>query len=525
MKTAPDGLRLPAALLDAACYPHAAGRIRVIETHISWVFLTGRLAYKIKKPVNLGFVDFSTLRLRRHYCREELRLNRRFAPRLYLDVVAIRGDPRKPRIGGKGPVREYAVRMRQFRQSALASRALAAGKFGPREIDALADRIAAFHAGAAPVPAGGALGTPTSVLDAALDNFRQMMPLAKLRKDRAALVALRQWTRHEHASRRHAFEARKSGGAIRDCHGDLHLGNVALIDGEPVPFDCIEFNDQFRWIDVVSEIAFLVMELDYRKRSDLGWRFLNRYLESTGDYGGIQLLRFYLVYRALVRAKVHLMRSLQPGVAAGTRARLARAFRAYLRLAVRYSAPRRAALVIAHGLSGSGKTTATQPLIEGIGAIRLRSDVERKRLHGLAALARTDAAPGAGIYTPAATASTYRRLGSLARSIIGCGFPVVADAAFLKRSEREAFRAIAEDGDVPFCILAFRAPLEVLRSRVMKREMLGRDASEAGIAVLERQIERCESLTPAEMECALTVDTFRSRQPARLTKRLKKYLK
>jgi len=524
VKTAPAGLRLPAALLDPACYPHAVGRIRVIETHISWVFLTGRFAYKVKKPVDLGFANFSSLRLRRHYCREELRLNRRLAGNVYLDVVTLRGDPRRPRIGGKGPVLEYAVRMRQFRQSALASRALASGQFGVRQIDALADRIAAFHAGALAAPAGDSCGTSASALDSALENFHQMLPLAKSRQDRARLLALRQWTRREHTLRGEALEARKSAGAIRECHGDLHLGNIALIDGDPVPFDCIEFNDRFRWIDVMNEVAFLVMELDYRGRGELGWRFLNRYLESTGDYAGISVLRFYLVYRALVRAKVHLMRSRQRDLARPDRRRLLKAFRAYLRLAHRYSAAPRSALAITHGLSGSGKSTVTQSLAERVGAIRLRSDVERKRLHGMTALARSRSEPGGGIYTRTATAATYRRLGSLARAILEAGYPAIVDATFLKRTERETFRAIADACSVPFTILDFRVPLAALRERVAARSAKNSDASEAGLSVLERQIAVCDPFTPAEMRERLPVDGLAPAQQAISVRRWKNKL-
>src|SRR4030095_14966598 len=236
-------------LLDTACYPHTTTRLRLVETHISWVVLTGDYAYKLKKPVDLGFVDFTTLARRRHYCEEELRLNRRLAPELYLEVVAIRGSMSGPRIGVKGKVLDYAVKMRQFPDAALASRALARGRFGAAEIDALAATIADFHAAAPAAPAGGPLGTPEAVLTAARQNFEQMLPLVQTPHDRKALRALRQWTQREHVSRRDAFGARKRVGFIRECHGDLHLKNTALLDGRPVPFDCIEFSDDLRCID------------------------------------------------------------------------------------------------------------------------------------------------------------------------------------------------------------------------------------------------------------------------------------
>jgi len=298
-----------AALLDPACYPHPVAGVRVLETHISWVLLTGEYAYKIKKPVGLGFLDFSSLELRRHYCEEELRLNRRLAPELYLDVVEIRGTPGAPRIGGEGPLLEYAVRMREFPQAALASRALASGAFGAAEVDALAALVARFHEGALRAPESERFGSPDVVLADALQNFEQLLPLVKSAPDDRALRELRLWTKREFAARGEALAARRKQGFVRECHGDLHLRNIVLLDGRPVPFDCIEFNAELRWIDVMSEVAFLAMDLEDRGRRDLAWRFLGRYLEATGDYAGLAVLPFYLVYRALVRAKVHLLRS------------------------------------------------------------------------------------------------------------------------------------------------------------------------------------------------------------------------
>jgi aminoglycoside phosphotransferase family enzyme/predicted kinase len=495
-----------AALLDPACYPHPVAGVRVLETHISWVLLTGEYAYKIKKPVFLGFLDFSTLGLRRHFCEEELRLNRRLAPELYLDLAEIRGTPAAPRIGGDGPVLDYAVRMREFPQASLASRALAQGAFGAAEVDALAALVAQFHSGAPRARPQERFGDPDAVLADALQNFDQVLPLVKAAPDDRALRALRRWTEREFALRRGAFAARKQQGFVRECHGDLHLGNIVVLDGRPVPFDCIEFNDDLRWIDVMNEAAFLAMDLEDRGRRDLAWRFLNRYLEATGDYAGLAVLPFYRVYRALVRAKVHLMRSGQSGLRRAEKSRLAGAFEDYLRLAGRLAAPERPALILAHGLSGCGKTTFTQPLIEALGAVRVRSDLERKRAHGLAPLASSGSGLGTGLYSAVANAATYRRLGKLAQEALQAGFPAVVDAAFLKRAERDAFRAIAERVDAPFTILDFHAPLEVLRARISERLARADDASEADLAVLERQLAAREPLTPAEMAASFAVD-------------------
>ncbi|HXF67560.1 MAG TPA: AAA family ATPase, partial [Burkholderiales bacterium] len=424
---------LATLLAHPRCYPHPVREVRVLETHISWVFLTGEFAYKVKKPVVLGFLDFSSLGLRKLYCEEELRLNRRLAPELYLGVVEIRGEPGAPRIGGEGPLLDYAVKMREFPQEALAARLLERRAFGAPEVDTLAGLIARFHAQAPAAPADGRFGSAESVLAPALENFRQILPLARAPRHRDTLSGLEQWTRREFGLRRAAFEARRAQGRVRECHGDLHLGNIALIGGRPVPFDCIEFSEELRWIDVASEVAFLFMDLVDRGRPGLAWRFLDRYLAASGDYGLLEVFRFYLVYRALVRAKVHLLRAHQPGNPAATRTRLELAFEDYLRLAGRFSRAPAPALLITCGPSGSGKTSVTDVLLERIGAVRVRSDVERKRLFGLDALARTGSGLGAGIYAPRASAATYERLARLARDILARGYPVVVDAAFLTR--------------------------------------------------------------------------------------------
>jgi aminoglycoside phosphotransferase family enzyme/predicted kinase len=509
----PAGMDIGRALRRPEAFPHPVEDLRVIETHISWVVLTGRWAYKIKKPVNLGFLDFTTLRSRHHFCEEELRLNRRLAPELYDSVVAIGGTPELPQIGGPGPALEYAVKMREFSQEALASDMLLRGTLTPEHVDALARAIAQFHQRAARADAESTFGTPAAALGPALDNFETLQQCVKVEQCGERLRSLRDWTGREYAARHADFAARRRDGFIRECHGDLHLRNVAVLDDRPVAFDCIEFDEQLRWIDVMSEIAFVVMDFEDRGRRDFAWRFINTYLEITGDYDGVRVLNFYLVYRALVRAKVHALRACQPHIGHSERARLDSATRAYIALAARFATPARPAVIITHGLSGSGKTTATQALLGRIGAIRVRSDVERKRLHGLSALARTGSPPGAGLYEKESTLATYEHLRSLARRIVDAGYPVVVDAAFLKRAERDAFRALSAALGVPFLILAFEAPHADLRERLARRLHAGTDASEADPVVLERQIEFQEAITRCEHSSTLHIDTRSSLTP------------
>lgn len=497
--TGAEGLdRLIAALREPARYAHAVGRIELLQTHISCILLAGDYVYKIKKPVNLGFLDFSTLAARRHYCEEELRLNRRTAPGLYLDVLAIGGSASAPVIGGGGAPIEYALRMRRFDQDDLLDRIARRGALAPVHIDALARGLAAFHGQIARAGADDAFGSPQRILEPALQNFEQMLPLAGVKADIALLARLRDWTGREHAALAPVFAARKRDGWVRECHGDLHLGNIALLEGVPTPFDGIEFNPDFRWIDVMNEIAFLAMDLFDHRLPRLAFRFVNAYLESTGDYAGLRVLRFYLVYRALVRAKVACLRAHQTGIAAQAKSEVEQEYRRHLHLAERLAAPAHAALLIMHGLSGSGKTTVAQDLLEALGAVRLRSDVERKRLFGIAAQARSGSALDAGLYAPAANERTYAHLAELAREVLAARYPVIVDAAFLKRAERARFAALARAAGARFLIAACTAQAATLRARVAARAAEARDASEAGLAVLEHQFAIVEPLAQDE---------------------------
>src|SRR6266545_479060 len=311
--SAPEAI---AALRDPACYPHPAEPVELIETHISWVFLAGEYAYKVKKPVDLGFLDFSTLQARRFYCEEELRLNRRTAPELYLGVVPITAGAAGPRLGGTGEPIEYALKMRRFPQEALADSAAKRGELGAHQIAAIAAAIAAFHAVIPAAPEGSAFGAPEHVAAPALANFGQLRKLDADPGDAARLERLRAWTESEGSRLREVFAGRKRGGFVRECHGDLHLRNIVFLEGRPLPFDCIEFDPELRWIDVASEVAFLAMDLLEHGLEAAAWRFLNAYFETTGDYAGVRVLRYYLVYRAMVRAKIACIRARQPGTAA-----------------------------------------------------------------------------------------------------------------------------------------------------------------------------------------------------------------
>ncbi len=492
------------ALTEPGAYGHPAARIEVIETHISWVLLAGDYAYKIKKPVVLPFVDFGTLAARRRYCQDELRLNCRLAPQIYLDVVPITGSVESPKVGGSGTALEYAVKMRRFDQDSLFDHLLGRGALRPELIDRLAERIAAFHA-QAPATTDPEFGTPHKVLQPALDNFSEMLPYADSRR-RATLETLADWTREAFRRLEPVFAMRHRDGWVRDCHGDLHLRNIALIDGRPVPFDCIEFSAEFRWIDVTNEVAFLVMDLFDRGRPGLGYRFLDGYLAATGDYAGVAVLRFYLVYRALVRAKIHGLRARQVNADPREAERLQAAADHYLALAADIARGEKPALILMHGFSGAGKSRVAAALAEALGAIRVRSDVERKRLFGLSGTARSRTQVNAGIYARGASARTYTRLAELANTIVTAGYPAILDAAFLARWQREPMHELASKLGAPLWIVDCTADNDILRERVAARAARGSDASEATLEVLEHQMTSHEPLTAAEQKRVMLCD-------------------
>lgn len=497
--------RLVEQLLDPLRFPHPADRVELVETHISWVLLAGEYAYKLKKPLALGFLDFSTLEKRRACCEEELRLNRRTAPDIYLDVVPITGSPDRPRIGGTGAAIEFAVRMRRFDQERLADRVARRGALGASDVDAMAQAIADFHSRVERAKAGSAYGEPEHVRAPVEQNFEQIEVLVSDAADIGRLEKLRRWSEAEFGRIRPLLAHRKREGFVRECHGDLHMGNIVLLPSGPMPFDCIEFNPELRWIDVMNETAFLVMDLLDHRLPAFAWRALNAYLEATGDYAGMGVLRYYLVYRAMVRAKVAAIRAHQSGLAEAERARTRAEYRGYLELAERLAGERAPAVVAMHGLSGSGKTTVAQVLLERLGAVRVRSDIERKRLFGLGAAARTGSAPGRGVYGEQATRATYDRLADACRTVVGAGYTAIADATFLVRAERDRFRALAAELGAKFAIVSCGAAVSVLKERLERRAGLGRDASEADVAIMERQRQTEEPLTEEEMRSAVVV--------------------
>lgn len=472
------------AALQAALGPD----VERIETHISTLLLHGEFADKLRKPLTLPFLDFASAAARRRDCEEELRLNRRTAPQLYLEVRSVLGSPESPRIGEPGEAVgaiDWLLRMRRFDNEQLLDRLAARGALADADIDALARCVADFHAALPASPA--AWGAPEGVLAWARANFAALGAQAP--------ADLHDWTEREFERIAPLLALRRAQGFVREGHGDLHLGNIVRVDGEPLPFDGIEFNPALRHTDTMADAAFVFMDLWRHGLPRGAWRFASGYAERGGDFPGLALLPFFAVYRALVRAQVAAIR--------GDGAALQRDLRVAGELArLRRPRPR---LLLTSGLSGSGKSTVALELLQSLGAVRVRSDVERKRLAGLAATARPTPQQSGLLYGAAMTRRTYARLGTLAGTLLAAGLNVIVDAAALRRHERDALRALAAAHGAEFRLVECVAPEAVLRARVARRAAEGHDASDAGQEVLSLQLRVCE--IPASEEAALRLDT------------------
>lgn len=472
--------QLGAALLRGEAFPHPVDEVRLIETHISWVLLTGKYAYKIKKPVRFPFVDYSTLSLRKHYCHEELRLNSRLAPDIYLNVVPIMNCLGKLNVDGDGELVDCAVRMREFPQASILAAQLADGLVTSQRIDELGRLIAEFHK-AAEVATSSALISADHLYEQTYDNVEYLSKFFKRGSRKTLLENTAEWVRNRFAQLKPVFQERNTGNFVRQCHGDMHLENIIIFNGKVQVFDCIEFNPELQWIDCLNDLAFPVMDLLAHDRPDLAFRLLTIYLEKSGDYAGLQPFDFYQVYRALVRAKVSLMRDASSASAKSKSEK-------YLDVAAELTKTKTPHLWITYGLSGSGKSTAAMRLVESLGAVRIRSDIERNRLFG--------ESPAAVKYSDDTTEFVYQHLAKIAETVISSGYSVVVDATFLKHRHRELFSEIARRLGLPFGIVECAENQETLRQRVAERTD---DASEATVEILEAQLKSREPLTAEEV--------------------------
>ncbi|MCP6762597.1 MAG: AAA family ATPase [Fischerella sp. CENA71] len=487
-------------MLQPGFYPHAVQEpVKLIQTHVSYVLLTGDYVYKLKKPVNFGFLDYSTLEKRQHFCEEELRLNQRGAGELYLEVLPISLVGEQYQLGGTEAV-EYALKMRQFPQEALLSEMFEQGKLEEKHIAELGRVVAEFHRKAVTNDYISSFGEVSQVQAAFNENYQQTEKYIGGPQTQVQFEETKQYTDRFFVERADLFKSRVQNNYIKECHGDLHLRNIALWQDQILLFDCIEFNEPFRFVDVMYDVAFAVMDLEARQCKDLANVFLNTYIEQTGDWEGLQLLPLYLSRQAYVRAKVTSFLLDDPGVPPEAKQEAAKTAAAYYQQSWEYTQPRQGQLILMSGVSGSGKSTTARYLAQQIGAIHLRSDAVRKYLAGIPLLQRG----GDDLYTPEMTQKTYARLLELGIMLASQGFNVILDAKYDRQQLRQEAIAQAQDKQIPLQILGCTAPLEVLQQRLQHRTG---DIADATAELLESQLAAAETWTEKEKPIVKILDT------------------
>ena len=504
---------LPAGLtglLQPEAYPHPVVAVRLVETHVSWVFLTGEFAYKLKRPVCFPFVDLRSAERRAFFCAEELRLNRRFAPELYLRVCPVTLDAGRACIDGPGEVVDRAVCMRQFAAADELAALLESGQLPAAALGAFGRELARLHERLPHAAPAEPWGRPESVRELLLRNLAECEQEARGLGTADSVHSLApELTAHIEAAAPW-LARRRADGHVRECHGDLHVGNIARYGGRLLAFDCMEFEPAFRWIDVAEEIACLYMDLGARGFAAGALAFIGGYLSASGDYGACRVLRLYGAHRALVRAKVAALRASEAP------------HRRYLECARELLASHRPRLILLCGLSGSGKTWLAERLAPALQAVHLRSDVERKRLAGLGAEQRSDAGLGQGLYSAAMSAATYERLRLCAAEVLGGGLSVIVDATCQSREERRRLSALGAAGAAAVDVVLCHAPREVLEARILARGREGMDASEADRSVLALQQASFEPIEVREGLTVIDADTTRAEVVSRVLAQLRR---
>ena len=468
-------------LSKPSSYTAAVERVDIIQTHVSLVFLAGERAYKLKRAIKFPYLDFSSAEARRVACEAELVLNRRTAPELYLEVRALtRTANGRVGFGTEGPVVDWVVVMRRFDQAALFDDLAKTGRLNPSLMTELAGHIAAFHRAAEPRPDNGGAAALAAVIQT---NHDCLMAAQHAGFAAEHIAEIRRRSLERHAAIGTLLERRRASGKVRRCHGDLHLRNVCLFEGKPTLFDCLEFSDELASVDVLYDLAFLLMDLEHRGLADFANLVLNRYLDLTDEDEGLAAMPLFLSSRAAIRAHVTAA-AIERATAAGAKPEMAAEARSYLDLADRFLRPRSCRLVAIGGLSGTGKSTLAAALAPSLGGARvLRSDVIRKQLFGVAPETRLPTSA----YTAQMSRRVYRTLRRKAAEALAAGYSVIIDAVSLKPAERRSFVAVAEAAGVPFSGLWLVAPAAAMDRRLRARR---NDASDASPEVLAQQLRQ-----------------------------------
>jgi uncharacterized protein len=488
-------------MLAAEFYPHwVTEPIELIQTHISYVLVTGEFVYKLKKSVNFGFLDYSTVAKRKHFCEEEIRLNQRGASELYLEVLAIANQDNRYYFGNDGEIVDYAIKMVQFPQPTLLSNMFEAGTITTTDIEEMGKVVAQFHAHARSSEYISSFGKISKIRESIDDNYRHTEKHIGRVQTQTQFIETKAYTDRYFNEHSELFSDRVTGGFIRECHGDLHLRNICRWHDRILLFDCIEFNEAYRFVDTMHDVAFVVMDLEARGRKDRANRFLNTYAEQTGDWLGLQVLPLYLSRQAYVRAKVTSFLLDDPNIASADKDKAAQTASNYYRQAWTYTRPHQGKLMMLSGVSGAGKSTLGQKIAQAIGGIQLRSDAVRKHLGGIPLLAKGDA----NLYTPEMTAKTYDLVLELGVKLAVLGFTVILDAKYDRRSLRAAVIDLAQARDIPLEMINCTAPANVLRDRLRQRTG---DITDATVDVFASQKAAWEDFTRSERSRLTIVDT------------------
>jgi aminoglycoside phosphotransferase family enzyme/predicted kinase len=451
-------------------YPEPTNSVRLLQTHVSFLFITDNFVYKIKKPVDFGFVNFTTLDRRRFYCREEVRLNRRLCPEIYAGVVELRDSASGATFRGEGNVIDYAVKMKRLPEERMLDRLLAEDKLTEADIRKIARVIASFHLDA---ERGGTIdeyGSSAGIMRNWAENFRQIEELVNIPWAKTDLEMIKNWGETFMATNEALFAERVTQGFIRDCDGDIHLENICLTSFVCI-FDCIEFNDRFRYIDTSADIAFLLMDLDYHDKSSFSAVFLQEYTAVSGDRGFMRLLDFYKIYRAVVRGKVESLKLFDPDIPEAEKISAKDKARRYFRLAkgyvIRQGWP--PTIIITCGMMGSGKSAIASALSFELGMEITSSDAVRKELAKIPRDRRNFDEYGTGIYTPAFTEATYRELLIRSEQALHAGRSIIVDATFRGKEDRTRFGSLAARHNAPFYIVHTFCPEKLLKQRLDER--------------------------------------------------------
>ena len=481
-----DHTQLVAAMSEPSFYDHPVDEVRFLQTHISSVFLTGEFAYKLKKPVNFGFLDFSTVELRKLYCHAEVELNSRLAPSVYLRAVPVTFDGERVALDGGGEIVDWVVVMRELDENLLGNEVLARGELNESHMDALVEELVPFYRDAATGEGIDQYGTVEAVKFNTDENFSQTKDYAGKLLSTERYKHIRRWTNNFYEENEELFERRIAEGRIRESHGDLHLRNV-FFQEPPIIFDCIEFNERLRCGDIAVDLAFMAMDLDYNGRSDLAQHFIDRYVEASGDTDLIRLLDFYKCYRAYVRGKIACFTSSDPALDNGAKRAQRNLARRYFGLAYTYAGgAERPSLVVLYGLMGSGKTNVARYLRERFGWHMLSTDAVRKQISGVGENTRVYVPYNEGLYSPEMNLKTYDEVCTRAENLLMAGFNVVVDGAFKRQSERLPVIEAARRTNARLIFIQTVCDADEQRRRLEKRQQ-HETRSDGRVELMEHQ--------------------------------------